>query len=231
PVFSPGVILKGSGKASFTNVIVTVRFEDVPQAYKPGIAYEGKIKVTGPDSSPVPNEPVYLFLQNSGKSENWTLTTDSKGIASFSLDTSLWSSDSVSLSARYQKVEEDYPYVQGLRRPEYSSDYHFVREFYSKSKSFVKIMQGEGKFSCEKGGIVLAHYIIQGVELKKGQTTLDFFYLVISRGSIRQHGRLPVTIKERKVNQGQLMLSLQRMPELTPFAQVVVYTVLPDGRQ
>ena len=25
------------------------------------------------------------------------------------------------------------------------------------------------------------------------------------------------------------MLSLQRMPELTPFAQVVVYTVLPDG--
>lgn len=25
------------------------------------------------------------------------------------------------------------------------------------------------------------------------------------------------------------MLSLRRMPELTPFAQVVVYTVLPDG--
>jgi hypothetical protein len=43
-VFSPGVILKGSGKASFTNVIVTVRFEDVPQAYKPGIAYEGKVR-------------------------------------------------------------------------------------------------------------------------------------------------------------------------------------------
>uniref|UniRef100_A0A8C7UEI2 Alpha-2-macroglobulin-like protein 1 n=1 Tax=Oncorhynchus mykiss TaxID=8022 RepID=A0A8C7UEI2_ONCMY len=207
--YGTGVILKGSGKASFTNVIVTVRFEDVPQAYKPGIAYEGKIKVTGPDSSPVPNEPVYLFLQNSGKSENWTLTTDSKGIASFSLDTSLWSSDSVSLSARYQKAEEDYPYVQGVRRPEYSSDYHFTRKFYSKSKSFVKIMQGEGKFSCEKDGIVLAHYIIQGVELKKGQTTLDFFYLV----------RL----------KGELTLSLQRMPELTPFAQVVVYTVLPDG--
>uniref|UniRef100_A0AAZ3R0U7 Alpha-2-macroglobulin-like protein 1 n=1 Tax=Oncorhynchus tshawytscha TaxID=74940 RepID=A0AAZ3R0U7_ONCTS len=211
--YGTGVILKGRGKASFTNVIITVRFEDVPQAYKPGIAYEGKIKVTGPDSSPVPNEPVYLFLQNSGKSENWTLTTDSKGIASFSLDTSLWSSDSVSLSARYQKVEEDYPYEQGVRRPEYSSDYQFTRKFYSKSKSFVKIMQGKGKFSCEKDGIVLARYIIQGVELKKGQTTLDFFYLVRLKG----------------LNQGELTLSLQRMPELTPFAQVVVYTVLPDG--
>ncbi|XP_042150867.1 alpha-2-macroglobulin-like [Oncorhynchus tshawytscha] len=96
PVYKPGqtgVILKGSGKASFTDVIVTVCFEDVPQAYKPGIEYEGKIKVTDPDSTPIPNEPVYLFLQNSGTSEDWTLTTDSKGIASFSLDTSLWSSE------------------------------------------------------------------------------------------------------------------------------------------
>ncbi|XP_029628746.1 alpha-2-macroglobulin isoform X1 [Salmo trutta] len=227
--YGTGVILKGSGKASFTNVIITVSFEDVPQAYKPGIAYEGKIKVTGPDSTPVPNEPVYLFLQNGGQSENWTLTTDSKGIASFSLDTSLWTSDSVSLSARYQKVMEDYLYEQGVRSPLYTSAYHFAWKFYSKSKSFVKIMQGEGKFSCEKDGIVLARYIIHGVELKRGQTTLDFFYLVISRGSIQQHGRLPVIIKERKVNQGELMLSLQRMPELTPFAQVVVYTVLPNG--
>lgn len=200
-----------------------------------------QIKVTGPDSTPVPNEPVYLFLQNGGQSENWTLTTDSKGIASFSLDTSLWTSDSVSLSvsghslmvssikylmvlftvniqfvlseiihfswcilqgyysflffihflcflnqARYQKVMEDYPYVRGVRRPEYSSDYQFTRKFHSKSKSFVKIMQGEGKFSCEKDGIVLARYIIHGVELKRGQTTLDFFYLVRLKGCFTQ---------------------------------------------
>uniref|UniRef100_A0A8C7KJ16 Alpha-2-macroglobulin-like n=1 Tax=Oncorhynchus kisutch TaxID=8019 RepID=A0A8C7KJ16_ONCKI len=215
--YGTGVILKGSGKASFTNVIVTVRFEDVPQAYKPGIAYEGKIKVTGPDSSPVPYEPVYLFLQNGGKSENWTLTTDSKGIASFSLDTSLWSSDSVSLSARYQKVEEDYPYEQGVRRPEYSSDYHFTREFYSKSKSFVKIINISDLQVLASNALWLLMLMMPPGCLMSQ---------VISRGSIRQHGRLPVTIKERK---GQLMLSLQRMPELTPFAQVVVYTVLPDG--
>nr|XP_029528600.1 alpha-2-macroglobulin-P-like isoform X3 [Oncorhynchus nerka] len=227
--YGTGVILKGSGKASFTNVIVTVCFEDVPQAYKPGIAYEGKIKVTGPDSTPIPNEPVYLFLQNSGTSEDWTLTTDSKGIASFSLDTSLWSSESVSLSARYQKVREDYRYMHGVRRPAYTSAYHFARKFYSKSKSFVKIMQGDGKFSCEKDGIVLARYIIQGEELMKGQKTLNFFYLVISRGSIQQHGCLPVTVNEGRVNQGELTLSLQRMSKLTPLAQVVVYTMLPDG--
>uniref|UniRef100_A0A8C7W9Y3 Alpha-2-macroglobulin-like protein 1 n=1 Tax=Oncorhynchus mykiss TaxID=8022 RepID=A0A8C7W9Y3_ONCMY len=228
--YGTGVILKGSGKASFTNVIVTVCFEDVPQAYKPGFAYEGKIKVTGPVSTPIPNEPVYLFLRNSGTSENWTLTTDSKGIASFSLDTSLWSSESVSLSARYQKVREDYPYMHSVRRPGYKSAYHFARKFYSKSNSFVKIMQGEGKFSCEKDGIVLARYIIQGEELMKGQKTLNFFYLVISRGSIQQHGCLPVTVNEGRGKLiGELTLSLQQMSELTPLAQVVVYTMLPDG--
>uniref|UniRef100_A0A8C7TF55 Alpha-2-macroglobulin domain-containing protein n=1 Tax=Oncorhynchus mykiss TaxID=8022 RepID=A0A8C7TF55_ONCMY len=188
-----------------------------------------QIKVTGPVSTPIPNEPVYLFLRNSGTSENWTLTTDSKGIASFSLDTSLWSSESVSLSARYQKVREDYPYMHSVRRPGYKSAYHFARKFYSKSNSFVKIMQGEGKFSCEKDGIVLARYIIQGEELMKGQKTLNFFYLVISRGSIQQHGCLPVTVNEGRVNQGELTLSLQQMSELTPLAQVVVYTMLPDG--
>ncbi|XP_045559633.1 alpha-2-macroglobulin-like [Salmo salar] len=119
--------------------------------------------------------------------------------------------------------------MHGVRRPEYTSAYHFARKFYSKSKSFVKIMQGDGKFSCEKDGIVLARYIIQGEELIKGHKTLDFFYLVVSRGSIQQHGRLPVTVNEGNVNQGELTLSLQRMPELTPLAQVVVYTMLPDG--
>lgn len=38
-----GVILKGSGRASFSSQIRTVTFEDVPAAYKPGIPFEGKV--------------------------------------------------------------------------------------------------------------------------------------------------------------------------------------------
>uniref|UniRef100_A0A4W5RV27 Alpha-2-macroglobulin domain-containing protein n=1 Tax=Hucho hucho TaxID=62062 RepID=A0A4W5RV27_9TELE len=121
--------------------------------------------------------------------------------------------------ARYQKVKEDYPYMHGVRRPEYTSAYHFARKFYSKSRSFVKIMQGEGKFSCEKDGIVLARYIIQGEELIKGQKTLDFFYLVRLKGCFTQNTTYFSTY----------FVCSFRMPELTPFAQVVVYTMLPDG--
>ncbi len=38
-----GVILKGTGRTSFSSHIRTVTFEDVPAAYKPGIPFEGKV--------------------------------------------------------------------------------------------------------------------------------------------------------------------------------------------
>ncbi|XP_022625967.1 alpha-2-macroglobulin-P-like, partial [Seriola dumerili] len=91
--YGTGVVLKGSGRTSFSSHIRTVTFEDVPAAYKPGIPFEGKVKVVGPDNKPVANEPVYLLA---GESQNATLTTNSIGMASFSLDTSLWK-DSVNL--------------------------------------------------------------------------------------------------------------------------------------
>lgn len=53
--------------------------------------------MVGPDNKPVSNEAVYLFV---GDSLNLALTTDVKGMASFSLDTSLWK-DGVSLKVRH----------------------------------------------------------------------------------------------------------------------------------
>ncbi|XP_042270737.1 alpha-2-macroglobulin-like protein 1 isoform X1 [Thunnus maccoyii] len=223
--YGTGVILKGSGRTTFSSHIRTVTFEDAPAAYKPGIPFEGKVKVIGPDNKPVTNEPVYLFI---GDSQNLTLTTDMKGMASFSLDTSLWE-DTVHLKARSRKKEENEPYVANTRRPEYRSAYHHVAAFYSKSSSFLKLMQVSGRIACDKDATVRAQYIIQGEELKKGQEVLDFFYLVISRGGIVQHGRVPVAVKVGTVNKGELSVSLRQVTNLAPFAQVVVYTVMPSG--
>ncbi|XP_023284214.1 alpha-2-macroglobulin-like isoform X1 [Seriola lalandi dorsalis] len=223
--YGTGVVLKGSGRTSFSSHIRTVTFEDVPAAYKPGIPFEGKVKVVGPDNKPVVNEPVYLFA---GESQNATLTTNSFGMASFSLDTSLWK-DSVNLKASSKKTDENEPYVPNVRRPEYRSAHHHVTAFYSKSSSFLKLMQVSGKISCDEDATVRAQYIIQGEELNKGQEVLDFFYLVMSRGGIVQHGRVPVNVKAGSVNKGELTISLRQVTDLSPFAQVVVYTVMPSG--
>uniref|UniRef100_A0A667YGG1 Alpha-2-macroglobulin-like protein 1 n=1 Tax=Myripristis murdjan TaxID=586833 RepID=A0A667YGG1_9TELE len=181
--YGTGVILKGSGQVSFTSQIRTVTFKDVSAAYKPGIAFEGK--VTTVFNNQLRLQPV----------------------------------------AHSRKKEEE-EYVPKLRRAEYRLAHHFVTPFYSKSKSFLKLLQSLRKFSCDKDATVRAQYIIQGDELKKGQEVLDFFYLVMSRGGIVQHGRVPVAVQ---AGIGELSVSLQRMTDLAPVAQVVVYTVMPSG--
>ncbi|XP_070827272.1 alpha-2-macroglobulin-like protein 1 isoform X3 [Chaetodon trifascialis] len=223
--YGTGVVLKGSGRTSFSSHIRTVSFEDVPAAYKPGIPFEGKVKVLGPDNKPVAGEPVYLFASSS---QNITLTTDMKGMASFSLDTILWT-NVVTLRASSRKTEDNEPYVANMRRPEYRAAYHHAAAFYSKSSSFLKLMQVNEKIACDKDATVRVQFIIQGDELKKGQEVLDFFYLVVSRGGIVQHGRVPVAVKTGTVNKGEFSISLHQVTNLAPFAQVVVYTVMPSG--
>ncbi|KAM3615928.1 uncharacterized protein V6R79_009822 [Siganus canaliculatus] len=220
-----GVVLEGSGRTSFSSQIRTVTFENIPQAYKPGIPFEGKVKMVGADNQPVVNETVYLFA---GDLQNATLTTDGKGLSSFSLDTSTWMGQ-MNLRASSRKTDSYEPYVDGLLRPEYRSAYHLAAPFYSKSSSFLKIMQVDGKISCKRDTTVRAQYIIQGVELKNGQEVLNFFYLVTSKGVIVQHGRVPVAVKAGEVNRGELMIPLLQVTSLAPVAQVVVYTVMPSG--
>ncbi|XP_054650365.1 alpha-2-macroglobulin isoform X2 [Dunckerocampus dactyliophorus] len=219
-----GVILKGSGQTSFSSSMRTVTFEDVSEAYKPGIPFEGKVKMTGPDKKPVANEPVYIYGPNSF---NLTLTTNVKGVASFSLNTSLWK-DKVNLKAKSRLVADE-PYVADVRNAEYRTAYLDVSSFYSKSNSFLKLMQVDGKLSCDKDATVRAQYIIQGQELSKGQELLHFFYLVMSKGGIVQHGRLTVAVQVDAVNKGELSIPLNQVSNLAPFAQVVVYTLLPGG--
>lgn len=80
--------------------------------------------------------------------------------------------------ATSEKTEKIEPYVDNLRRPEYRSAYHIATEFYSKSSSFLKLMQVNGNIACDEDATVRAQYIIQGAELKDGQEVIDFFYLV-----------------------------------------------------
>ncbi|XP_077422124.1 alpha-2-macroglobulin-like protein 1 [Vanacampus margaritifer] len=222
--YGTGVTLQGTGRARFSAVIRTVTFEDVPQAYRPGIPFSGKVKMTGPDKKPVANEPVYLFNPHS---ITLKLTTNTEGVASFSLDTSNWK-DNVNLEAKSQLVDDNV-YIPDIRKPEYRNAYHYVSEFYSKSNSFLKLMPVSGNIACNKGAPVRARYIIQGKELKKGQETLEFYYLVVSKGALVQHGNIPVAVRMGTENKGEVTIPLHQVMDLAPFAQVLVATVLPGG--
>ncbi|KAM6976972.1 alpha-2-macroglobulin-like [Aplochiton taeniatus] len=221
-----GVILKRVGTVEFTDVIRTVTFENAPSVYRPGIRFEGQVKVTGPDSSAVADERVHVSARSgSSVSENLTLVTDRHGTAAFSLDTSLWR-DGVSVEAFFKQSEGSEPYVLYLRRPSYGSGNLFLRRFYSESQSFVQILPAGRKWKCGEDMEVRAEYIIQGEGL---QNSLNFFYMVMSKGSLVQHGQLKVAVNKRRATNGALTLPLHHMVDLAPVAQVVVYTLLPSG--
>uniref|UniRef100_UPI0037E8997E alpha-2-macroglobulin-like n=1 Tax=Semicossyphus pulcher TaxID=241346 RepID=UPI0037E8997E len=219
-----GVTQKSSGQSTFTTLLRKVTFVDVTEAYKPGLPFQGKVKLTGPDDKPVSKEEVYLSVSNE---PSITLTTDMQGLSAFSLNTTNWEG-SVSLRATSRKMKNAL-FVTKIQYPRYSSGYRTVTEFYSKSHSFLKLMQVNGKISCDQPATVRAQYIIQGEELKEEQKVLNFFVLVTSRGAIKQYNCIPKPVEAGEVNKGELSVSLRRIKNLPPYAQVVVYTVLPTG--
>uniref|UniRef100_A0A665VQF5 Alpha-2-macroglobulin-like 1 n=1 Tax=Echeneis naucrates TaxID=173247 RepID=A0A665VQF5_ECHNA len=112
-----------------------------------------------------------------------------------------------------KKTEDNEPYVVDRRGPEYRSAHHHAAAFYSKSRSFLKLMQAGQNIPCDQDATLRAQYIIQGLELKPGQEVLDFFYLVCYKFCDTLSG----------------LFTSQEVTDLAPFAQVVVYTVMASG--
>lgn len=67
---------------------------------------------------------------------------------------------------------------QSEHSPEYRHALTYILPFYSKSSSFVKLVQIKEELSCGQDATLHVQYIIKGEELKAGQEVLDFFYLV-----------------------------------------------------
>ncbi|RVE75125.1 hypothetical protein OJAV_G00013740 [Oryzias javanicus] len=224
--FGTGVILTASGSARFTNQIRGVSFEGMPPSYRPGLPFEGKIKVVDAFGSPIAKETVYFYIEGSLE---FTLETDLKGFAGFSLDTSSWS-DSVYLLAttKIRDMNDTQTNFQ-VRLPYYEEANYYVARFYSKSKSFLEFDHGSVDLPCDKDGSLSVQYIIQGEELKEGQKVLNFFYMVESKGSVVQQGTVSVNVKHGTVNKGKIKIPLTKVMDLAPVAQVVVYTMLSSG--
>ncbi|XP_056612696.1 alpha-2-macroglobulin-like protein 1 [Triplophysa dalaica] len=222
-----GITVEGSAGASYSSDVITVSFVDAADTYKPGIPYEGKVLVTDVNSKPLKDQKVYLIVNHDLKSVNRTLMTDSKGMAHFSLDMTDWSSQPVYLQVRHSGDELQNGFWPATRY--YNGASLWLSPFYSKSKSFLKLISTSNPLSCLNGANVEASYIIQGSALKKGQKILDVFWMVFSKGSMAQNGLVYVKVQFGTENKGKLSFKLRKNAALSPFAQVVVYTVLPNG--
>ncbi|XP_023648198.2 alpha-2-macroglobulin isoform X2 [Paramormyrops kingsleyae] len=213
-----GVILKGEAHSVIfrSTDMENVLFEEAPPTFRRGILYEVKLKAVGEALSPMANKVVNLRVNYGAISETWMQRTNSEGIAFFSLNTSHWTQDRVKLRARPQTC----PSRICIREKT-------VKAFFSKSNSYLKIMVVQGKLPCDQEGLVRANYIIQSTALQKGQESLYFYYLVFSRGHLVQNGQLEIAVKEAEVNTGELTVPLRQIRSWAPYAQLVIYTLLP----
>ncbi|XP_073719633.1 alpha-2-macroglobulin-like protein 1 [Misgurnus anguillicaudatus] len=220
-----GITVENTASISFTSDVITVSFVDSPQIYRPGIPFEGKVLVSDMHSQPMKDQTVYLILQYGETIVNVTLVTGIDGSAPFSFQTTEWNNAQVSIQARHKDDQDQY-----WPAPKYyNKGYLWLRPFYSKSKSFLMLITSPQMLSCTSDANVEANFTIQGSALKKGQKTLDFFYMVYSKGSMVQNGRISRKVQYGKENNGKLAFTIKKTKALSPFAQVLVYTILPTG--
>ncbi|XP_062971829.1 ovostatin homolog 1-like [Cynocephalus volans] len=225
-----GVQLTDSQKIYIDSSMVKIRFENMDTVYKQGLPYFGQIKLLHPDDSPIPDEVIQLYLQDKLVGN---YSTDVNGTAQFSLDTSKITYPNITLKATY-KANENCK-ARGWVLPQYSQPEYFVRRFYSKTKSFLKIVPEMEELRCNQQKWVMVHYLLNMEDFEDKTYTADFNYLVIAKGIIVLHGQEKIKVNNDVSSflftamKGMFSIPIEVSPELAPSAVVLVYSLHPGG--
>uniref|UniRef100_A0A8C7TKT1 Alpha-2-macroglobulin-like n=1 Tax=Oncorhynchus mykiss TaxID=8022 RepID=A0A8C7TKT1_ONCMY len=202
-------------------VIGEFTFVDTPQIYEHGSIIEGKINAVRYNNTPISDMLVYLFEEKGWSSylRLQNLTTDSRGIARFSVNTTSLPKENINL------VVSDTPQVEypGYRVPYFNRGQHLLSLIQPaapdiKPSSSLAIQKVEKPLACGQAVSITIRYAIVGETVPKGSVAV--LYLALSRGVIVQHGHINVT--------GDVTLTLAVVPEMAPVVQLLVYSMLPS---
>uniref|UniRef100_A0A8C9XNQ4 Alpha-2-macroglobulin-like n=1 Tax=Sander lucioperca TaxID=283035 RepID=A0A8C9XNQ4_SANLU len=206
-------------------VVGKLSFTDTPKIYNKGSNVEGKVKAVYYNNTPIPDMPVFLF-----EGERWSarwlqnLTTDSDGVATFSLSTADFEGD-IHLQISDTPTLGYPPY----RTPYYDSKDHTVSLATlsspdTKTVSFLDVKKKDEPLSCGKEEDIFIQYTV----VREAQGSVDVMYLVLSRGVIIIQGIKQVEVKDKSVNEGEVSFKLTVSPDMAPDVQVVAYAILPS---
>uniref|UniRef100_A0A8C0YDK5 Alpha-2-macroglobulin-like n=1 Tax=Cyprinus carpio carpio TaxID=630221 RepID=A0A8C0YDK5_CYPCA len=223
------ITMTKSESISLTFEIGKCTLTDLPKTYEHGSVIEGKIKLSNFKGAPIQNKVVYLL-----EGETWSsklllnLTTDSDGLASFTLNTSSVSKKDINLMASV------YPAFQhlGYKTPFYSTDIKTVQLFqpatpYTPTLSELIIENIEQPLKCDAEFTVTIKYYFVGETVEDFKT--DIVYMVLSRGVIVHHGYEKVEVKSsNRAASGTVSFKLSVGADLAPAVQILTYCVLPS---
>uniref|UniRef100_A0A8C2YY95 Alpha-2-macroglobulin-like n=1 Tax=Cyclopterus lumpus TaxID=8103 RepID=A0A8C2YY95_CYCLU len=208
-------------------VVGKLSFTDTPKIYDQGSNLEGKVTVHY-NKTPIADMPLYLFEGESWSSRRLqNLTTNSDGVASFSISTAELVGD---LQLRVSNLPE-YGYA-GYRTPYFEAGEHSVSLLrpstpHTKTVSFLEVKKKNNPLPCDKEEVFTIQYTVVG----EAQGSVDVMYLVLTRGAIVMQGAKRVQVQEsgdETTLYGEVTFKLMVSPDMAPDVQVVAYAVLPS---
>ncbi|CAL8360370.1 unnamed protein product [Merluccius merluccius] len=222
-----GLKYLGRKNIQLSYVIGKLSFIDTPKVYERGSVVEGKVKAVYFNDTPIPDKLLHLF-----EVKSWSvtqliqnLTTDSDGIASFSLNSSRFQDNfqlAVSVLPKYQGY-------QGTRTPYYKNSEHTLKLFCPKTKdtptiSSLEVKKRETKLVCDVDELINVSFTFVG----EAPGPVDIIYLILARGAIISQGHIKVEVLDEPVTKGEVTIKVKVSPDMAPLVQVVAYTSLPS---
>ncbi|XP_026138201.1 alpha-2-macroglobulin [Carassius auratus] len=204
-------------------------FSELPKSYEHGSVIQGKIKIVNLKGAPLQNKAVYLLEGKLWSSKLLlNLTTDSDGLASFSLNTSSLSESDIKLMASaYPKFQ-----YQSFKTPYFSTEEKTIQllrpdTLYTPTLSELIIEDIEQPLKCAAEFTVTIKYYFVGETVQDFKT--DIVYIVLSRGVIVHHGYEKVEVKSSNgAANGRVSFKLSVGADLAPAVQILAYCVLPS---
>uniref|UniRef100_A0AAZ3S9J4 Alpha-2-macroglobulin-like n=1 Tax=Oncorhynchus tshawytscha TaxID=74940 RepID=A0AAZ3S9J4_ONCTS len=218
-----GITLSEEKNVELSYVIGEFTFVDTPQIYEHGSIIEGKINAVRYNNTPISDMLVYLFEEKGWSSylRLQNLTTDSRGIARFSINTTSLPKENINLvvSMIPSRFERLYTRCQGQ---------HLLSLIQPaapdiKPSSSLAIQKVEKPLACGQAVSITIRYAIVGETVPKGSVAV--LYLVSrTRNNLQTH----VTCSCVAVAEGDVTLTLAVVPEMAPVVQLLVYSMLPS---
>ncbi|XP_036721277.1 pregnancy zone protein-like isoform X2 [Balaenoptera musculus] len=218
-----GLELTGHGSCEITNTLSKLKFTKVDSHYRRGLPFFGQVLLVDEKDQPIPNKTVVVNVDVPAYRAGFT--TNEHGLANISIDTSNFTSSFISVLVTYKQNNLcfDNWWLEEFHTPAQ----HTVRHIFSPSKSYVHLETVAGTMACGQTQEIWAHYILNG-QILNDEKELTFYYLIKARGSISRSGTHVLSIKQGEMK-GVFSFSFQVESDIAPTAQLLIYTILPNG--
>ncbi|KFZ54632.1 Alpha-2-macroglobulin-like 1, partial [Antrostomus carolinensis] len=203
-------------------------FDGVNSYYHTGEMYEGKIKVINYQGKALKHKEVLLVVSCGEQQFKQKFITGDSGTASFSLNTTACNSTPASLEASV--LHQDLDKEPGSVDLSYQQASHFIRPFYSTSRSFLSIVRVPETMPCGKKQAVQVDFRIYEEDLEHGPKRVIFSYFVTGKRGIVHAGQKTVWVGLPGMLKGFFSIPLTFSLIHAPAVGLVVYVIFPNGK-